>query len=103
MRKLLALTFLGLFMLSSKLAAQALGNAGTVEGVVSDPSGAVVPEATVRIRNTLTGYQQSTQTDASGSFRLTNIPANPYHLEVIHEGFGAYETNVDVRGSLPIA
>ena len=62
-----------------------------------------MPNATVQVRNAISGYQQSTQTDATGNFRLTNIPANPYHIEVIREGFANYEGDVSIRSSVPIA
>ncbi len=57
---------------------QSLGNAGTIEGVVLDPSGAVVSGADVSVRNSITGYTQSTASGSNGAFRLTNIPVNPY-------------------------
>ena len=52
------------------LSAQSLGNAGTVTGTVTDPSGAALPNATVAIRKPVTGYTQSVTTRSSGSFRL---------------------------------
>jgi hypothetical protein len=45
---------------------QSLGSAGTIEGTVTGPSGAVVSKATVEIRNPISGYQQSTTTDTAG-------------------------------------
>ena len=84
------------------LQAQSLGNAGTIEGVVLDPSGAVVSAADVSIHNPITGYVQSVKTGADGSFRLTNIPPNPYRLEVKASGFGLFSQNVEIRNSVPV-
>jgi hypothetical protein len=51
--------------------AQSLGNAGTIEGNVTDQTGASIPDATVTIKNSVSGYGQSATTARDGSFRLT--------------------------------
>jgi hypothetical protein len=83
-------------------AGQSLGNSGTIKGTVLDPSGAVVAGALVTARNPLTGYSQATKTGADGTFQLSNLPPNPYHLEVSAEKFAPYSQDVSVRGSLPV-
>jgi Carboxypeptidase regulatory-like domain len=83
--------------------AQALGNAGTIDGSVTDPSGAVLPNATVTILNRITNYQQTATTDSTGAFRLTNIPPNSYHMEVAASSFAKYEQDVDVRSTVPVS
>ena len=83
-------------------AAQTGSTSGTVVGVVSDPSGAVVPGATVEIVNSLTGYQRSRSTDGQGRFSFSNVPLNPYHVIVSKEGFETFAENVDVRSSVPV-
>jgi len=105
MWRLLVLLTLGVFSLSSvnSLVAQSLGSAGTVSGTVTDPSGAALPKATVTIVNRVTNYKQSVTTDTNGAFRLTNIPPNPYHMEVSATNFAAYEQDVTVRGAVPIS
>ena len=89
MKRTLALCAVGL--LSSAFSphgfGQSLGNAGTVAGTVVDPSGAAVPKAAVSVRNAVTGYSQTTAAASDGSFRLTNVPPNPYHLAVSAPGF----------------
>src|SRR5581483_2670967 len=84
------------------LKAQSLGNAGTIEGVVVDPTGASVPQAQVTVHNPVTGYSQAAVTGSDGSFRLTNLPPNPYHLEVTASGFAATSEDVAIRSSLPV-
>ena len=46
-------------ILPSAVLGQGLGSAGTVQGTVSDPSGAVIPGATAKIYNPVTGFQRS--------------------------------------------
>lgn len=81
---------------------QSLGNAGTIQGSVVDPSGAVIAGATVTIRNPVSGYTQSATSGPDGSFRFNNIPPNPYHLEVTASGFTAFTEDVNVRNAIPV-
>ena len=39
---------------------------------------------------------------SDGTFRLTNIPANPYRLEVTAAGFNVFAQNVDIKNSIPV-
>ena len=85
-----------------RLLAQSLGNAGTIEGTVVDPSGAVVASAVITIRNSVSGYRQSSTSGADGAYRLSNIPPNPYHLEVTAPGFLVFAQDVPVRNAIPV-
>jgi hypothetical protein len=104
MKRILAFVALGLsaFGLSHSAFSQSLGNAGTIEGTVVDASGAAIPKAAVRIHNLVSGYTQTATTDSDGTFRLTNIPPNPYHLEVKLPGFSGYSTDVTIRNAVPV-
>ena len=86
----------------SRLYSQSLGNAGTIEGSVLDPSGAAIAKAVVTLHNPVTNYMQSTTSGADGSFRLVNIPPNPYHLEIAMPGFLAYSHDITVRNAVPL-
>jgi len=81
---------------------QSLGNAGTIEGTVIDPSGSVIPKARVELRNSVSGYHQSTTSADDGTFRLSNIPPNPYHLEVTAPGFAHFTQDVAIRSAVPL-
>ena len=81
--------------------AQTSGNS-SLSGVVSDPTGAVVPGATVEIHNPVSQFSRSTTTDGEGRFTFTNVPFNPYHLSVTAKGFGAYSQDLDVRSAVPL-
>jgi hypothetical protein len=76
------------------------GNAGAVRGVVSDPSGAVIPGATVHLTNPTSGLDRTATTDATGQFVLSNVPFNPYKIEVSAAGFDALSRNIEIRSSL---
>jgi hypothetical protein len=83
-------------------ATQATGNGGTVQGTVTDPSGAVVPGADVSLINSVTDYKQTVKSGADGTFRLPNIPMNQYRLEISAPGFQPYSQEVAVRTQVPI-
>jgi hypothetical protein len=87
-------------MLSLSAAAQ---SSGTIEGVVKDPSDAVVPSATVEMHNPVSHFERSATTDSEGKFRFTNVPFNPYHLTVTASGFAPYTEDVDVRSLVTVS
>lgn len=60
---------------------------GFVVGTVADPTGAVVPNATVTITNTATGAVRTTTSQENGSYRLDAIDPGTYNLEVSASGF----------------
>ena len=77
-------------------------NSGTISGVVTDPTNAVVRGAKVTLRNALSGYEQSAITDDMGGFRFNNIPLNPYLLRAEASGFDPMSQQVDLRSSVPV-
>jgi len=91
-----------IFCSASPMSAQSLGNAGTIQGTVVDPSGAAVPSAQISLRNAVTGYNQLVQSGSDGTFKLVNIPPNAYHLEVTAPGFNTFVQEIDIRNSLPV-
>ena len=60
---------------------------GSVTGTVTDPSGAVIPGATVTVTNTATGVRTPTKSDAAGVYSLRFLPIGPYTVEVTAPGF----------------
>src|SRR5436305_504030 len=82
--------------------AQAL-SAGTVSGIVVDPNGAVVANASVTIANSITGYKRSASTDSDGAFRFADVPPNNYQLTVSGTGFAPAMQTLTVRTSVPIS
>jgi outer membrane receptor protein involved in Fe transport len=75
---------------------------GTVQGVVKDPGGALVPNAQITVTQPVTGYRQTTQTDAQGSFKLVNLPFNTYKVRAEATGFQAAEESIDLESTVPL-
>jgi hypothetical protein len=73
------------------------GNAGDVRGTVTDPSGAVIPGATVTLANAVSGFSRAATTDATGQFLIPGVPFNPYRLTVAANGFASLSQSVDIR------
>ena len=82
--------------------AQSAGNSTSVIGTVTDPSGAVVPNAVIEIRNPVSAFERTTTTDASGNFAVPNVPFNPYHVQVKSQGFAPSAQDIDVRSVVPV-
>ena len=62
---------------------------GSVLGTVTDPNGAVVPDATVTARNISTGLTRSTQTDSFGNYTLAELQTGTYEVKGEARGFQA--------------
>ena len=58
-----------------------------IAGSVTDPTGAVVPNATVTINNVETGASRSLNTGAEGYYRFASLPAAMFDLTVTAPGF----------------
>src|SRR2546430_10546326 len=96
-----------LFLLASfPLTAQS-GNQGTIEGTVSDPSGAVVSGAQISATNTATGATFSVTAGSDGLFRFPVLPVGTYDISATQSGFSKYVQqgvvlNVGAKLNLPI-
>lgn len=63
---------------------------GSAVGLVADQSGAVVPNATVTLTNTLTGQVREIHTTDDGNYTAPNLLPGEYELKVAASGFRAY-------------
>lgn len=79
------------------------GNAGSIQGNVVDPTGAVIPKATVTIKNPVTGYTATAITGNDGSYVFRNVPYNNYHVTATAKGFTGTTADAIVRSNLPYA
>ena len=87
------------FLLLSPATAQTA--AGTINGTVVDPSGAVVPGATVTITSPVTAYKRSTTADAAGAFSLPNLAYSSYVLLADNPGFSPARLEITVNSAVP--
>jgi hypothetical protein len=70
-----------------RAAAQSLAAGGSIEGTVTDESGAVLPGAAVTIRNPATGVARETVTDGTGRYRAPLLPVGTYEVTAALSGF----------------
>ncbi len=78
---------------------------GAISGAVTDPSGAVVPNAKVTATNTGTGTPTSVNTNVSGFYSIPNLEPGPYRLNVAVAGFESFEQTgivLQVGGDLTV-
>ncbi|HTU40175.1 MAG TPA: TonB-dependent receptor [Candidatus Aquilonibacter sp.] len=76
---------------------------GSISGVVTDNSGAVVSGATVVAINTLTGVRAAVKTDGKGFYNLPALAIGTYDLEIAHAGFKMFKTTgllIDANSAL---
>ena len=59
----------------------------TVQGTVTDSKGAVLPDATVIVKNRSTSNERTTQTDSNGNYQVAALPVGVYSIEVRVQGF----------------
>ena len=79
-RILLFLITIAAFVISNKTFAQS--DTSSLSGTVTDSSGAVLPNATVVASNGATHMERTTQTNESGNYNITNLPAGNYSIRV---------------------
>jgi hypothetical protein len=63
---------------------------GSIQGTVKDKQDAVVPGATVTIRNTQTNARRTLVTEGNGAYRFLNVPVGEYELTVELSGFSKH-------------
>jgi hypothetical protein len=69
---------------------------GDIAGVVTDPSGAVLPNVTVTLKNTQTGATQSRNTNDQGAYRFALLPPGNYVVTVTAPGFQTVQRSATV-------
>jgi hypothetical protein len=72
---------------STALFAQASAGTGTISGVVTDPSGAVIPGAQVTVRNVDTNVSRSINSNEAGRYEFVALQPGPYEISASQSGF----------------
>ncbi len=84
-------------MLSGNLTAQSIY--GTLTGIVSDPSQAVVAGAAITLRDQQSGSQRETLTNSDGYYTFSSVPPGGYELTVAAKGFETHkQTGIALGG-----
>ena len=84
----LRLSFIFVLLSAAALVGQTFR--GTILGSVTDPSGAFVAGATVKVRNVATGLERTTTTSADGSYSVPELPIGTYSVTVTQTGFETF-------------
>ena len=83
----LALALTCVCVLGLPLFAQSSFDTGTITGTIADPSGAVVPRASVTVVNIDTGAKRTVPTDAAGTYVASALPFGHYTVTASANGF----------------
>jgi hypothetical protein len=91
---------IGIALLALSVTAFAQTSRGTVTGVVSDSSGAVLANAEVLLTSSSTGVTQTTTTNSAGIYRFEAVLAGDYTVEVKAKGFKSLKAPATVNAGL---
>src|SRR6185503_1092560 len=64
---------------------------GTITGVVTDPTGAVVANAAIEVKNTETGVVSRAVSTDTGNYTVPQLPIGSYELTATVQGFKKYD------------
>lgn len=64
---------------------------GTITGTVTDPKGAVVPEASITVTSEATGVRRAARTGGAGVYFVSDLDLGTYRVRVEKAGFQGYE------------
>src|SRR5579864_2281086 len=88
--------------LPPQLRAQEPAGAYAISGTVSDPTGAGIPNADVRVRQRGTASAVAeARTGSLGNFYLPGVAAGSLEIEVSHEGFASQTVRIAIRNRAP--
>jgi hypothetical protein len=93
--KRLSLVYVSLLLLAMALTPRAFSQfTGSIDGLVEDPSGAIIPDARLTLTNDGTGEVRVATSDAAGRYTFVSLAPANYHLVSAKAGFAKSETSV---------
>ncbi|HTW46319.1 MAG TPA: TonB-dependent receptor [Acidobacteriaceae bacterium] len=81
-----------LFQAATPISSQAQAVFGSIVGTVTDPTGAVIPNATVTVTDTNKGISQTATTNGSGNFTVSRLIPDTYSIKASAQGFEAAQS-----------
>lgn len=100
--KLLVQVIAVLLLLAGTTTAARAQTTATVSGRVVDAQGGLLPGASVRLTNAVTGFDSEDVTAANGGFRIANVPPRQYRLTVTFDGFEPATRDIEVQPGIPV-
>src|SRR5215469_305552 len=76
-----------LLMIAGMAKAQGVGASGDIKGTVSDPTGAVIANATVTANDAEKGIKRTAQSDSTGQYLISGVPPATYEVSARASGF----------------
>lgn len=86
-RNLFASLTVCLLMLAGMAKAQGVGASGDIKGTISDPTGAVLANATVTATDTEKGIKRTAQSDYTGQYVISGVSPATYEVSATNSGF----------------
>jgi len=72
-------------------------NGGSIQGTITDPSGAAVPGAKIAITAAETGFARTLTTDSSGYYSVGPLTPGPYKVTITMSGFQVLSVNTQIQ------
>lgn len=86
---------IALFLLTSAFAAAQV-ESGDLAGTVTDPSGAVVPNATITVKNVASDVTRTTTSNSTGGYSVVGLQPGTYQVTANGSGFKPSTANIEV-------
>src|SRR5580698_6880189 len=77
-------------------AAVAQSGAGSIQGTVTDSTGAVIPDALIHVANVATNVTTDTKSNAVGFYQVPELFTGTYSVTVTAPGMKTYKTSVEL-------
>ncbi|TAK17721.1 MAG: hypothetical protein EPO35_02585 [Acidobacteria bacterium] len=90
-RRITALLIAALAWTAAPVAAQSQATNGTIEGIVTDTQGGVLPGVTVTVKNVDTGVERVVVSNAAGAYRAQLLALGKYSVRAELQGFKTFE------------
>ena len=81
------LSIVSVLLISLSVFAQSQSTTGLIQGMITDPNGAIVGGASVNVKNTETGFERTVTSNSDGFFSAPLLPLGKYRVTTTANGF----------------